>query len=138
MTDEHAERTAGDVEGGSDGDGEGVDTLSFELSDRFLQAADEWGDSRVMDRSAAVEEKVEQALLEVEHLLSGAVEVEFEVEDDGAVVTFEPSDELGAFLARQARETGLDPDQVLKLHADLFARVFLDDDQQTAETPPEI
>lgn len=108
--------------------------LTIELSDRFLEAADQWGDSRVMTESAAVEAKVEQALLEIEHLVSGAVDVEFELEE--TTVRYEPSDDLAAFLEDQGAETGLEPDRLLKLHVDLFARAFLDDDRQTPDGPP--
>ena len=108
--------------------------LTIELSDRFLEAADQWGDSRVMTESAAVEAKVEQALLEIEHLVSGAVDVEFELEE--TTVRYEPSDDLVAFLEGQGAETGLEPDRLLKLHVDLFARAFLDDDRQTPDGPP--
>lgn len=102
--------------------------LTFELSTRFLKAAELWGESRVMDESAAIESKVEQGLLEIEHLISGAVDVEFDLED--TTVVYEPSGDLASFLDRQAAETGLEPDRLLKLHVDLFARAFLDDDQQ--------
>ncbi|NKE35774.1 hypothetical protein GWG54_08065 [Natronococcus sp. JC468] len=104
-----------------------ADALSFELSERFLAAAEEWGDSRVVSGSAAVESKVEQALLEIEHLVSGATAVEFDLE--GETVVYEPSGDLGAFLDDQAAETGLEPDRLLKLHVDLFARAFLEDDR---------
>jgi len=101
-------------------------TLSFEPGDRFMAAVDEWGDERMTDAESAMETKAEQALLEVEHLVSGADEVEFEVE--GTTVRHHPTDDLREFLDDQAAETGLDPEQVLKLHVDLYARVFLDGD----------
>ncbi|MFU8867735.1 hypothetical protein [Natronococcus sp.] len=107
------------------GDTPTADALSFDLSDRFLAAAEEWGDARVMTGSAAVEAKVEQALLEIEHLVSGATAVEFDLEDE--TIVYEPSDDLGAFLTDQSAETGLEPDRLLKLHVDLFARAFLED-----------
>ncbi|MFC6717783.1 hypothetical protein ACFQGT_09095 [Natrialbaceae archaeon GCM10025810] len=101
-------------------------TLTIELGEDFLAAADEWGESRRLDDEEAIETKVEQALLEIEHLVSGAVDVAFEVDADSETVTHEPSDDLEAFLERQATETGLDPDRILKLHVDLFARAFLE------------
>lgn len=101
-------------------------TLSFEPGDRFMAAVDEWQDERMMDADSAMETKAEQALLEVEHLVSGADEVEFEVE--GTTIRHYPTDDLREFLGDQAEETGLDPEQVLKLHVDLYARVFLEND----------
>lgn len=110
-------------------------TLAFTVSDRFRDAAVEWGDSRLMDEEEALEAKAEQALLEIEHLVSGAAEVEFTV--DGDVVRHEPSDELAAFLERQADEAGIEPGELLGLHVDLFARVFLEDDQSTPGRHPD-
>lgn len=109
-------------------------TLTFEVDDRFVDAADEWGDARLMKPEDALRVKVEQALLEIEHLVSGATEVEFEV--DGRTVRHAPSDDLVAFLDRQADETGLDTSAVLKLHVDLFARVFLDGDTSRPPNAP--
>ena len=106
-------------------------TLSFEPSDRFRDAAAEWGESRLMDAEAALEEKAEQALLEIEHLVSGATSVEIRVED--GTINHEPSAELGAFLDTQAAAVGLDASSVLKRHVDLYARAYLDDD---AVRPP--
>ena len=106
-------------------------TLSFELSDRFTEAAAEWGDARLMDDAEAIEVKVEQALLEIEHLVGGAQEVEFTVE--GATVHHEPTPALERFLDEQTTETGVERAVLLRSYADLFARVFLDDD---AERPP--
>ncbi|PSQ12029.1 hypothetical protein BRC93_03385 [Halobacteriales archaeon QS_5_70_15] len=106
--------------------------LSFEVDERFEAAAHEWGEARMMEFEEALETKAEQALLEVEHLVAGAHEVEFEV--DGTTVRHYPTDELREFLERQAGATGLEPSEVLKLHVDLFARVFLDDDE---ERPPD-
>lgn len=108
-------------------------SLHFTVGDRFVAAADEWAERRMTDADDALETKVEQALLEVEHLASGAHDVEFSVEDQ--TVTYDPTDELGELLDRQAAETGLDPDEVLKLHVDLFARAFLDDATEE-ERPP--
>jgi len=84
-----------------------------------------------MDFEDAMASKAEQALLEIEHLVADATDVEFDV--DGTTITHYPSDELAAFLTAQAEETGLDESTVLKLHVDLFASVFLDDD---LERPP--
>ncbi|UPV73762.1 hypothetical protein M0R89_14595 [Halorussus limi] len=89
-----------------------------------------------MDRDDAIETKAEQALLEIEHLASGATEVEFEVED--RTVSHEPSDELADLLAEQADETGLSEADVLKLHAELFSGAFRDDDAvRPPNAPPE-
>ena len=87
----------------------------------------EWGDSRLMEEEEAIETKAEQALLEIEHLVSGATDVEFTVEGD--VIHYEPSEEVEQFLERQAAESGLEPEEVLGLHVDLLARVFLEDDK---------
>lgn len=109
--------------------------MSFTVSSRFETAANEWGEKRMMDTEDAMETKVEQALLEIEHLVSGATEVEFAVED--RTVRFDPTEELETFLERQAREAGIDVETLLGLHVDLFARVFLDeDDQRPPNAPP--
>ncbi|WP_336036921.1 hypothetical protein [Halobacterium yunchengense] len=110
--------------------------MEFEASDRLLAAADEWADKRMTDREDALETKVEQALLEVEHLVSGRQAVDFGV--DGTTVTFEPSDDLAAFLDEQAADVDVDPATVLAMHADLFATVFLDnyDDERPPNAPP--
>ncbi len=106
------------------------------MGDRFVEAAEEWGDDRLMDREDAVETKVEQALLEIEHLASGATEVEFAVE--GRTVRHEPSEELDELLAAQAAETGLDEADVLALHVDLFSGAFREDDAvRPPNAPPE-
>lgn len=102
-------------------------TLKFEVGDRFVEAAEEWGDGRLMDPDEALRTKTEQALLEIEHLVTKATDVDFVVE--GRTIHYDPSEELYAFLASQAADTGLDPETVLKLHVDLFARAFLDDDK---------
>lgn len=109
-------------------------TLSFEVSERFLDAATEWGEKRLMEPEEALETKAEQALLEIEHLVSGATEVAFSV--DGTTIHHEPSDELVAFLEAQARETRIDESTLLKLHVDLFARVFLDDGESRPPNAP--
>lgn len=101
-------------------------TLSIAVSDRFRTAAADWGANRLLDDREALEIKAEQALLEIEHLVAGETEVAFEVTEER--IHHEPSDELRAFLERQADQYGLDPEAVLALHVDLFARAFLDDD----------
>lgn len=110
-------------------------TLSFTVGDRFREAAAQWGDSRLMDEEEALEAKAEQALLEIEHLVSGASAVAFTVEGD--TVHHEPSDELRAFLEDQAAESGVDPAELLGLHVDLFASVFLEEDQATPGRHPD-
>ncbi|MFA1610026.1 hypothetical protein [Halobellus rubicundus] len=109
-------------------------TLSFTVDDRFHAAAEEWGEQRLMDTEEALETKVEQALLEIEHLVAGVHEVEFTV--DGREVRYEPTDDLAAFLESQAAEAGIDEAAVLKLHVDLFASVFLDDDEERPPNAP--
>lgn len=112
-------------------------TLSFDVDDRFFAAAEAWAESRMTDTEDALETKVEQALLEVEHLVSGAYEVEFSV--DGRTISYDPTDDLAAFLRRQAERTGLDESTVLKLHVDLFADAFLeeaDDEERPPNAPP--
>lgn len=109
-------------------------TLSFEPDERFLAAADEWADVRMMEREEALEAKAEQALLEIEHLVSGATEVEFAV--DGTTIHHEPSDDLARFLEAQARDTGVEERILLKLHVDLFARVFLDEGETRPPNAP--
>ena len=109
-------------------------TLSIRASDRFVSAAEEWAEVRLTDRETAIETKAEQSLLEIEHLVSGATEVEFNV--DGRTINHEPSDELLSFLETQATETGLQPETVLKLHVDLFARVFLAEDETRPPNAP--
>ncbi|AEH38346.1 hypothetical protein [Halopiger xanaduensis] len=108
-------------------------TLEIELSDRFLEAAREWGDSRLTDETTAVEQKVEQALLEIEHLVSGARNVAFAVDDEAKTVRYEPTADLAALLERQAETRGLEPAAVLEMHVDLFARAFLEETEQAPE-----
>ncbi|WP_458210010.1 hypothetical protein [Haladaptatus sp. NG-SE-30] len=111
-------------------------TLAFEVSNRFLEAATEWGDRRLMDDEQAFETKAEQALLEIEHLVSGATEVEFAI--DGRTVRHEPSEQLRSYLTEQATDTGLSEAEVLGLHVDLFARAFRQDDAtRPPNAPPE-
>lgn len=112
-------------------------SLTFEVGDRFLAAAEEWGESRMMETEDALETKVEQALLEIEHLVSGAYEVEFEV--DGHTVVHQPTEDLEAFLAEQSAGTDLEPSDVLKMHVDLFASAFLEeaeDEERPPNAPP--
>lgn len=101
------------------------ETIEITASERFLDAAEEWGERRLLDEGDAVRAKAEQALLEIEHLVSGSTEVEFEV--DGRTIRHEPSEELAAFLDQQAAMAEIDPETVLGLHVELFARVFLDE-----------
>jgi hypothetical protein len=112
-------------------------TLAFEPGDRFLEAVDDWGDQRMMDHDQAIETKAEQALLEIEHLvrdIDDPDDITFEVE--GTEIRHEPSEELADLLDSQAEESGLSPEEALKLHVDLFARVFLDDDQKRPPGAP--
>lgn len=106
-------------------------SLEFEVDDRFAQAASDWAERQMMDEAGALEVKAEQSLLEIEHLISGSHEVEFDI--DGRTVTHYPTADLAAFLGRKADETGLTEAELMKLYVDLFARAFLDDD---TERPP--
>jgi len=108
-------------------------TLTFEVSDRLYAAAEEWADRRLEEIDEALATKVEQSLLEIEHLVSGGYEVEFEV--DGREIQFEPTDELSSFLTRQADETGLTESAVLKLHVDLYANTFLEEAKEQGKPP---
>lgn len=109
-------------------------TLEVAVGDRLYDAAQRWAERRMTDPEDALETKAEQALLEVEHLVSGAHEVEFEVE--GRRIRYEPTDDLAEFLERQAEETDLDPSDVLELHVDLFADAFRSE-QRPANAPRE-
>lgn len=109
-------------------------TVSFEVSDRFAEAAAEWGDARLMDEEEALEVKAEQALLEIEHLVSSAHDVEFTV--DGRTIHHEPTTDLEAFLETQATETGVEKSVLLRSYADLFARAYLDDDASRPSNAP--
>lgn len=100
--------------------------LSVSIGDRLADAAAEWADQRMLDEDDALEQKLEQALLEVEHLASGTTELEFEL--DGRTLHYAPSDELGELLEEQAERIDADPADVLELHLELFARTFLPDD----------
>lgn len=108
-------------------------SLTFEVGDRLHEAAEAWAESRMTDTDEALETKVEQALLEVEHLVSGAYEVEFTV--DGRTVTYEPTDALLTFLQTQTAGTDLDESALLKRHVDLFANAFLEDAEAEARPP---
>lgn len=110
--------------------------ISFEPSERLREAASAWADQRMMEDEEALEVKVEQALLEIEHLVSGDTAVTFEIEDDGERVRFSPSEELATFLDGQAAESGLEAERLLRLHVDLFANVFLDEDSQRPPNAP--
>ncbi|WP_122088368.1 hypothetical protein [Halalkalicoccus subterraneus] len=99
--------------------------IEIEPSERFLAAAGEWGERRMLDDEEAIRAKAEQALLEIEHLVSGATEVEFDVED--GVVRYEPSEELATFLDEQAALAGIERGLVLELYVNLFSRVFLEE-----------
>ncbi|ADB61235.1 hypothetical protein Htur_2357 [Haloterrigena turkmenica DSM 5511] len=109
------------------------DRLTVPVSDRFREAAADWGDNRLMDEDDALETKAEQALLEIEHLVADATEVEFAVED-GAIHHY-PSDDLAAFLEKQAGAYGLEPADVLAMHVDLFARAFLEGEETESADP---
>ncbi|ELZ17980.1 hypothetical protein C477_12267 [Haloterrigena salina JCM 13891] len=109
------------------------DRLTVPVSDRFREAATDWGDNRLMDADDALETKAEQALLEIEHLVADATEVEFTVED--GAIHHRPSDDLAAFLDRQADRYGLEPAEVLSMHVDLFARVFLEGEETEPADP---
>lgn len=108
--------------------------ITFEVSDRVYEAAEEWGEARLEDIDTALETKLEQALLEVEHLVSGSHEVDFEV--DGRTVHHEPTDELASYIEEQAEAKGLEESEVLELYVDLFARVFLDEQDRPSNAPP--
>ncbi|QKY19025.1 hypothetical protein B4589_001045 [Halolamina sp. CBA1230] len=100
--------------------------LQVSIGDRLADAASEWGDQRMLDDDEALEQKLEQALLEVEHLASGTTEIEFELEE--RTLHYAPSDELAELLEEQAERVDADPAAVLELHLELFARTFLPDD----------
>lgn len=109
-------------------------SIQFEVDERFAQAADDWAERQMMDESEALEIKAEQALLEIEHLISESHEVEFDV--DGHTITHYPTADLSDFLSRKAEETGLDESTIMKLYVDLFARAFLDDDMERPPNAP--
>lgn len=115
----------------------GVVLIEFTPSERFYDAAGEWADSRLMEPEDALEVKAEQALLEIENLISGAHEVDFEVAEDGETIRLHPSPELETFLEERAAGADLETSELLGLYVDLFARVFLDEDQRPPNAPPE-
>jgi hypothetical protein len=108
-------------------------TLTIDLTERFVDSADEWADARLEDRETALETKAEQALLEIEYLISGRTEVDFEVDAERGEIDYTPSDEVATLLSEQAADTGLDEATILRLHVDLFSDAFSDDD---ADRPP--
>ena len=110
-------------------------TLDVTIGDRLADAAAEWAETRMQEPEEALEQKLEQALLEVEHLASGSTELEFDLED-GDTLVYEPSDELLDLLETQAEEVDSDPATVLGLHLELFARTFLPDDSIEAGMGP--
>lgn len=101
--------------------------LSVDIGDRLAAAAAEWAETRMQEPDQALEQKLEQALLEVEHLASGTTELAFDLED-GDTLIYEPSDDLLELLEQQAERVDSDPATVLGLHLELFARTFLPED----------
>lgn len=108
--------------------------LRVSIGDRLVDAAAEWADQRMLDDDEALEQKLEQALLEVEHLASGTTEIEFELDDH--TLHYAPSDELEELLEEQAARVDADPGRVLELHLELFARTFLPDDSIQPDAGP--
>lgn len=108
--------------------------LEVHIGERLTDAAAEWAETRMQDESKALEQKLEQALLEVEHLASGSTELEFEL--DGDTLVYEPSEELSELLTTQAERIDSDPATVLELHLELFARTFLPEDSIQAGAGP--
>jgi len=89
------------------------------------------------DRETALETKAEQALLEIEYLVSGRTDVSFEVDPEAGKVHYAPSDALAERLAEQAAETGLDEATLLRLHVDLFVDAFTGSgDDRPPNAPP--
>lgn len=111
-------------------------TLTIDLNQRFVDAADEWAEARLEDRETALETKAEQALLEIEYLVSGRTDVSFEVDPEAGEVHYAPSDALAERLAEQADETGLDEATLLRLHVDLFVGAFSGNDDRPPNAPP--
>lgn len=101
-------------------------TLTVSIGDRLRDAAAEWAETRMQEPDEALEQKLEQALLEVEHLASGTTELQFELTD--GTLHYEPSEALRELLEQQSETVGSDPAAVLQLHLELFARTFLPDD----------
>lgn len=106
------------------------------MSERFLDAADEWAEARLEDRDTAIETKVEQALLEIEYLVTGATEITFDVDAEAGEIQYTPSADLAELLSKQAAETGLDESDILRLHFDLFVGAFSDNDDRPPNAPP--
>jgi head-tail adaptor len=111
-------------------------SLTIDLTDRFVAAAEEWAEARLEDQETALETKAEQALLEIEYLVAGRTEVSFDVDVDAARIEYAPSDELAALLSAQADDTGLDESTILRLHVDLFVSAFPGDDDRPPNAPP--
>jgi hypothetical protein len=129
-------RGARPVRTGHRGRGGVVLTLTVDLNDRFVDAANEWADARLEELDTAFETKAEQALLEIEYLVSGRTEVSFEVDTEAHELHYAPSDELAERLAAQAEETGLDEATLLRLHVDLFVDAFGGGDDRSPDVPP--
>lgn len=111
-------------------------SLTIDLTERFVAAADEWAEARLEERETALETKAEQALLEIEYLVSGRTEVSFDVDAEAGQIDYAPSDELSRLLSAQAEETGLDESTILRLHVDLFVGAFPGDDDRPPNAPP--
>jgi hypothetical protein len=111
-------------------------SLTIHLTERFVAAADEWAEARLEERETAIETKAEQALLEIEYLVSGRTEVTFDVDAEAGRIDYVPSDELSALLSAQADDTGLDEATLLRLHVDLFVGAFPGDDDRPPNAPP--
>ena len=109
--------------------------LEVAIGDRLVDAAAEWAETRMQEPDDALEQKLEQALLEVEHLASGTTELEFTLEN-GETLVYDPSDELAELLEAQAARAGIDAETVLGLHLELFARTFLPEDSIQAGAGP--
>ncbi|AEN04995.1 hypothetical protein [Halolamina sp.] len=109
--------------------------LEVRIGERLADAAAEWAESRMQEPEEALEQKLEQALLEVEHLASGTTELEFDLEN-GETLVYEPSEDLEELLEQQAERAGIDPETILGLHLELFARTFLPDDSIQAGVGP--
>lgn len=103
------------------------------VSERLRDAADDWGEKRLAEGDDALETKVEQALLEVEHLASGATDVSFELDEDEIV--YEPSPALGQLLNEQA-SGDVTPSTILGFYLELCARVYLDDGEERPPNAP--
>ncbi|WP_299333488.1 hypothetical protein [Haloplanus sp.] len=111
-------------------------TLTIDLTERFVDAADDWAEARLEDRETALETKAEQALLEIEYLVSGRTEADFEVDAETDELNYTPSDAVATLLSEQAADTGLDEATVLRLHVDLFSDAFSDDDDDRPPNAP--